>query len=512
MRYITRAAFAALLLASASGPALHAADAPAKAGAKDTGQDAGKDKSAPDDALAPLPADKSITQTATIGGKLVKYTATVGTIPVKDAKGKLIGEVVYTAYTVPGASAEHRPVTFALNGGPGASSVYLNLGAIGPKRVAFGAQGDSPSDPAVLRDNPNSWLDFTDLVFIDPIGTGFSRTRTDEETTKKEFYSADADIHYLSRVIYDWLVKEGRLSSPKYLAGESYGGYRLPRLAYYLQTQIGVGINGMTLVSPYLDPAAIGDETALSPLPWMINYPAMAAGHLEREGLPLNETTMGPIEQYLRTQFVADFLAGPKNKEATDRLSAKVAEFTGLDPALVRRMNGRVDIETYLREIHRSQGLVGSIYDSNYTAYDPFPASADQRYSDPLLTTLIAPTTSAMVDFVTRQVGWKIDARYNALSFAVNAAWDRDNTDSPVTDLRKAISIDPKMTVDIVHGWDDLSCPYFTSELIIDQMPTFGQDDRVHLHRYPGGHMFYSRSDSGAALRRDIMATYAKAP
>ncbi len=489
-----------LLLASvAITPALHAADTKSEAKASDE---------APADSLAPLPADKSISQSAVIGGKALSYTATVGTIPVKDAKGKLIGEVVYTAYTVPGKKAENRPVTFAFNGGPGASSVYLNLGAIGPKRVAFGAAGDSPSDPAVLRDNPNSWLDFTDLVFIDPIGTGFSRTRADEATTNKEFYAADADIHYLSRVVYDWLVKEGRLSSPKYLTGESYGGYRLPRLAYYLQTQIGVGINGMTLVSPYLDPAAIGDETALSPLPWMINLPAMAAGHFEREGKVLDETTMGPVEQYLRTQYVADFLAGPRDKAATDRLSAKVAELTGLDPALVRRMNGRVDIETYLREIRRSQGLVGSVYDSNYTAYDPFPASAAPEYNDPLLTTLIAPTTSAMVDFVTRQVGWKIDARYNALNYAVNNAWDRDNTDSPVQDLRKAISIDPKMTVDIVHGWDDLSCPYYTSQLIIDQMPDFGQAERVHLHKYPGGHMFYARSDSGAALRHDIMARY----
>ncbi|MBT0670381.1 peptidase S10 [Novosphingobium profundi] len=490
-----------LLATSAITPAVLHAD--------DEASEAKASKSA-DDALPPLPADKSISQSAVIGGKSVNYTATVGTIPVKDAKGKLIGEVVYTAYTVPGKRAENRPVTFAFNGGPGAASVYLNLGAIGPKRVAFGAQGDSPSDPAVLRDNPNSWLDFTDLVFIDPIGTGFSRTRADEETTKKEFYAADADIHYLSRVVYDWLVKEGRLSSPKYLTGESYGGYRLPRLAYYLQTQIGVGISGMTLVSPYLDPAAIGDETALSPLPWMINLPAMAAGNFERQGKPLDETTMGPVEQYLRTQYVADFLAGPKDKAATDRLSARVAELTGLDPALVRRMNGRVDIATYLREIRRSQGLVGSVYDSNFTAYDPFPASADQEYNDPLLTTLIAPTTSAMVDFVTRQVGWKVDARYNALSYSVNEAWDRDNTDSPVQDLRKAISIDPKMTVDIVHGWDDLSCPFFASQLIIDQMPDFGNANRVHLHKYPGGHMFYARQDSGAALRRDVMASYLK--
>lgn len=497
MRFVTMTSLT-LLLATAT-PAF-AAEPAATADAAQKGDQG-------DTQFAPLPADKSIKQSAMIGGKSINYVATVGSLPVKDDKGKTIGEVVYTAYTVPG-SAQKRPVTFAFNGGPGAASVYLNLGAIGPKKVNFGAKGDSPSDPAVLSDNANSWLDFTDLVFIDPIGTGFSRSLVDEEQTKQAFYTADTDIHYLSRIMYDWLVKNDRLTSSKYLVGESYGGYRVPRLAYYLQTQMGVGISGMTMVSPYLDPPAIGQDDALSPLPWAINLPSMAAGHFERQGKPLNDSTMGAVENYARTQFVQDFLAGPRDEAATNRMAAKVAELTGLDPALVKRMNGRVDIGTYLREIHREQGLVGSVYDSNYTAFDPFPASAEARYSDPLLTTLIAPTTSAMVDFVTRQVGWKIDARYNALSYDVNNAWDRDNSDSPVSDLRQAISIDPKMVVNIVHGWDDLSCPYFASRLIVSQMPGFGVDNRVNLHMYDGGHMFYSRPDSGAAMRRDIMASY----
>lgn len=496
MRKVSLASLA-MVLAACSVPAV-AADKPAES--------AEAKKDAEGDEIPLLPAPKSIKQSAVIGGKTVNYVATVGALPIKDEKGKTIGEVVYTAYTVPGAPTS-RPVTFAFNGGPGAASVYLNLGAIGPKRVQFGAQGDAPSDPAVLHDNPNSWLDFTDLVFIDPIGTGFSRSRVDAEATKKAFYTSENDIKYLSRVVYDWLNQNGRLTSRKYLSGESYGGYRVPRLAYYLQTQMGVGISGMTLVSPYLDPPAIGEDDALSPLPWMINLPAMVAGHFERQG-KLSEASMAPVEQYIRTEYVQDFLAGPQDKAATDRLSAKVAELTGLDPVLVRRMDGRVDIPTYLREIHRDKGLVGSVYDSNYTAYDPFPASARPQYSDPLLTTLIAPTTSAMVDFVTRQVGWKVDARYNALSYEVNEAWTRDNSDNPVKDLRQAISIDPKMTVDIVHGWDDLSCPYFGSRLIMSQMPQFGRPDRVRLHMYEGGHMFYSRPDSGAALRRDILESY----
>ncbi|HEX3678029.1 MAG TPA: peptidase S10 [Sphingomicrobium sp.] len=455
--------------------------------------------------LPPMSPDKSVGQSINLDGRPLRYTATVGHIDVRDAKGKTIGQVVYTAYTVP--SRAPRPVTFAFNGGPGASSVFLNMGAIGPKKVNFGVQGDSPSDPAVLHDNPSSWLSFTDLVFIDPIGTGFSRSLEDADATKKDFYDSKADIEYLSRVVYDWLVRNTRLTSNKYLIGESYGGFRVPKLAYYLQSRMGVGLSGIVMVSPYLDPAATGEETALSPLPWMITLPAMAAGHFEREG-QLTPERMAAVETYTQTQFVTDFLAGTENKEATDRLSAHVAELTGLDPTLVRRLNGRVDTKTYLREIRRGSGLIGSVYDSNVTAFDPFPGSAEPRYNDPLLDGIIAPTTSAVVDFITNQVGWKSDAHYETLSYDVNRQWKRDDTDSPVTDLRKAIGNDPKMGVMIAHGWDDLSCPYFGSKLIVDQMPNSGPFQNVQLHVYPGGHMFYARQDSGQAFKRDAMRLY----
>ncbi len=457
--------------------------------------------------LPPLPADKTVKQTLRIGGKVVAYNATVGTIPVRDDKGKIIGEVVYTAYVVPSSGAA-RPVTFAFNGGPGAASVYLNMGAVGPKRVQFGSQGDAPSDLPIAADNPNSWLDFTDLVFIDPVGTGFSRSLVDPDKTKKAFYANDPDIKYLSKVVYDWLVKEGRLRSAKYVMGESYGGYRAPRIAYELQSQIGVGVNGLIMVSPYLDPASGDNATALSPLPWMIDLPSMAAANLERQGR-LTPAAMADVEAYTRGAFASDLLKGRSDPQATARIVGRVTELTGLDPALVQRLGGRVDSGTYLREVHRAEGTIGSVYDSNVTAFDPFPWAAQRRSNDPILDALIAPTTSAMVDFVTREVGWKTDARYNALSYAVNEAWDRGKPDdSPVTDLRKAIANDPKMAVMIVHGWDDLSCPFFASRLIVDQMPAFGQAERVKLAVYPGGHMFYSRADSGAAFKRDARALY----
>ncbi|MET4665827.1 peptidase S10 [Sphingomonas sp. PvP056] len=462
--------------------------------------------------LPPLPADKTVRQSAMIGGRRIAYDATVGKISVRDDKGKEIGQVVYTSYVAAGSgkggAAPNRPVTFAFNGGPGASSVFLNLGAVGPKRVQFGAQGNAPSDAPITTDNPNSWLDFTDLVFIDPVGTGFSRSLVDEEKTKKAFYANDPDIKYLSKVIYDWLVTAGRLRSPKYVMGESYGGYRAPRIAYELQSQIGVGVNGIVMVSPYLDPASGDGATALSPLPWMIALPSMAAAHLEQQKL-LTPAAMADVEAYTRGAFATDLLRGRTDPQAVSRLVANVSRLTGLDPGLVQKLGGRVDSATFLREIHRADGTIGSIYDSNVTAFDPFPWSAARQSSDPILDALIAPTTSAVVDFMTREVGWKTDARYHALSYEVNAAWDRGKPDdTPVTDLRKAIANDPRMAVMIVHGWDDLSCPFFASRLIVDQLPSFGAVERVKLTVYPGGHMFYSREDSGAAFKRDARTIY----
>lgn len=493
------ALLAACLTVGAFAPALaFAADAPTK-DAKASHADDGMD-------LPPFPADKSVQQSVEIDGRTVRYQATVGSLPVRDEKGKVIADVMYVAYTVPGRD---RPVTFALNGGPGASSVYLNLGALGPKHVQFGAEGDSPSDPATLRDNPGTWLDFTDLVFIDPVGTGFSRARVPDDEAKKQFYSTDADIHYLSRVVYDWLVKNGRMTSRKYLVGESYGGFRGPRITHYLQTRLGVAMNGMVLVSPYLDPDASKDGD-LSPLPWMLTLPSIAAANLERQG-KLTDAAMAEVVAYTRGDYVTDLLKGRSDPQALERIVKRVTALSGLDPTFVRRSGGRLETQAYLREVYRAEGKLGSRYDSNVTAWDPFPFDPEQRTNDPILDGIIAPTTTAMVDFITRTVGWKYDGRYNALSYEVNRLWNREGSGrGSVQELRQAVAIDPKLQVLIVHGWGDLSCPFMASVLIVDQMPVMGDAGRVQVKEYPGGHMFYSRGASQAALRRDVMAVYAK--
>jgi carboxypeptidase C (cathepsin A) len=457
-----------------------------------------------------LPADAHVTESIQLDGKPLKYTATVGTLPVKNAEDKAAGEVVFTSYVV---DAPNRPVTFAFNGGPGASSVYLNLGAIGPKKVAFGAEGQSPSDPAVLTDNPGTWLDFTDLVFIDPIGTGFSRSLVSPEESKKLFYGPDQDIAYLSKIVYDWLVKNGRLESRKYIVGESYGGYRGPRLTQYLQSQIGVAVNGLVLVSPALAPG--GGSPDLSPIPWMLTLPSITAANYERQG-KLTAENMAPVIDYTRGEYAMDLLKGNSDPSSTARIVKKVTELTGLDPTFVKQAGGRLETQAFLREEFRETGKLGSRYDPNVTSYDPFPFDSSQRSNDPILLSIITPTTTAMVDFVTRTVGWKTAARYNALSAEVSKAWERGakgafgEDASSATDLRVAVATDPKLRVVIAHGWDDLSCPFMGSVLTVSQMPIMGDPTRVQVHMYPGGHMYYARTASSLALRKDVMEMVSK--
>ena len=492
MKAITTVILSSVFLAAT----LHAQD-----GKPDAKPDARPDAKSP--MANDLPADKSVPQTMDLNGKTLKYTATVGTLPVKNTEGKVAGEVVFTSYVI---DAANRPVTFAFNGGPGAASVYLNLGAIGPKRVDFGAEGQSASDPATLKDNPGTWLDFTDLVFIDPIGTGFSKSLVPMDETKKLFYGPDQDIAYLSKIVYDWLVKNGRLQSRKYIVGESYGGYRGPRLTAELQSTVGVAVNGLVLVSPALAPQTGSDQ--ISPVDWMITLPSITAANYERQG-KLTPENMKAVIDYTTGEYMVDLMKGFSDPAATPRIVKKVTELTGLDPTFVRQSGGRLETQAFLREEFRETGKLGSRYDPNVTAYDPFPYTPTQETQDPILLSIIAPTTTAMVDWVTRTVGWKTDASYKALSFEVNQNWQRGGKgafegSASATDLRVAVATDPKLRVVIAHGWADLSCPFMGSLLTVSQIPIMGDPTRVQVHEYAGGHMYYARLASSLALRKDV--------
>ena len=215
---------------------------------------------------------------------------------------------------------------------------------------------------------------------------------------------------------------------------------------------------------------------------------------------------------YTRGDYVTDLLKGRSDPQATERIVKRVTDLSGLDPAFVRRSGGRLETQAYLREVYRNEGKLGSRYDSNVTEWDPFPFAPTQRTNDPLLDSIIAPTTTAMVDFITRTVGWKYAGRYNALSYEVNRLWDRGKEEATAARSRNCANPSPsirRLHVLIVHGWADLSCPFMASVLIVDQMPIMGDPHRVQVKEYPGGHMFYSRGASQAAMRQDVMKVFA---
>ena len=322
------------------------ADKPAAASDKnaaDKSQPSDKTPAADKNALPPLPAEAHTQQSIQLDGKTLKYTVTVGSLPTRDKDGKVAGDVVVTAYTMDG---ENRPVTFRGEWRTGRFERLSQLWGYRAEASEHGNEGDSPSDPPVLKDNPGTWLDFTDLVFIDPVGTGFSRASVPEDQAKKLFYSTGPDIEYLSRIIYDWLVKNNRLGSRKYLVGESYGGFRGPRITYYLQSQLGVAMNGVVLVSPYLNPT-IENNGDLSPIPWLMTLPPITAAHLEREN-KLTPQAMADVIAYTEGEYATTLLKGRADEDATKKMIARVTEMTGLDPEFVKFSGGRLDTEAYL--------------------------------------------------------------------------------------------------------------------------------------------------------------------
>ncbi|MBM6594311.1 S10 family peptidase [Microvirga pudoricolor] len=457
---------------------------------------------------ARLPGDSVTRHSLDIGGRTLSFTATAGTLTLTDPQGSPQADIAYVAYTRDDTDAKTRPVTFAVNGGPGASSAYLHLMAIGPWRLPVGAASISPSAPPALVPNAETWLDFTDLVFIDPPGTGYSRVLGGEQA-RNQFYSVGGDIDGLAAVVTRWLKEKDRLLSPKFFVGESYGGFRGPLLAQKLQSDQGIGLSGLVLVSPVLDFDWLDQSSAA---PWMdvSRLPSLAAANRAMRG-PVTRDGMRDVEAYASGEYMADLLRGLQDPAAVERASRRVAEFTGLDPALVKRLGGRVSGGAFQREIRRSSGEVVSAYDADVASYDPDPTAFFARFEDPVLTGLTAPLTSAILDHLTRTLNYKAEGRYELLNNAVNRAWrwggGRDAVEN-LDELRQSLALDAKMRVLVVHGFTDLVTPYYANQLLLNQLPDYGPEKRVSLQVYGGGHMFYSRDGSRQDFLRDARRLY----
>jgi len=453
-----------------------------------------------------LPPDSTTRHTIELPGRSLSFTATAGSIRLFDNKGEPQADIAYTSYQLDGTDKATRPVTFVFNGGPGSASAWLQFGNNGPWRLSINADQVTPSAAPELQPNAETWLDFTDLVFVDPVGTGYSRFVATGEDVRKRFFSIDGDVAALAVTIRRWLEKYDRLLSPKFIAGESYGGIRGPKLVHNLQTQQGVGIKGLILVSPVLD---FREFSGSSILQYVWSLPTFAAVAREARGDKVTRADLADVEKYASGDFLADLIKGEGDVEATNRLADKVASVTGIDQAISRRLGGRFDVIEFRREFDRRNGKVTGRYDASVMGIDPFPDSSFFHFADQSGDGLAAPVTSAAVDLYTRKLNWRPDGSYELGNSSVERSWDFGRGLSPpesITQLRQVLALDPKLKVLVGHGLFDLATPYFGSKILIDQMPVLGAPQRVRLVVYPGGHMFYSRDTSRKAFRDEVQA------
>jgi carboxypeptidase C (cathepsin A) len=454
-----------------------------------------------------LPADATTEHTLDLPGRTLRFKATAGTIPLNDASdGKPLAEIAYVAYVRPDAAPAARALTFVFNGGPGAASAYLQLGALGPWRLPL--DGVTPASPPVTVPNAETWLDFTDLVFVDPVGTGYSRFVSSSDDVRKRFWSVEGDIEALSTFVRKWIEKAGRQASVKFIAGESYGGFRAPKLARKL-AQDGIGISGLVMVSPVIDFGWRGNGRHM-PNTWVARLPSMAAAARELTA-PFDRGALREVERYAAGEYLLDLTRGERDAAAVERMTARVAAFTRLDPVLVRRLAARIDTRTFLRELNRERGLVGSNYDATVTGTDPSPNATETHYDDPVLSAITAPLTSAMTDLYGRVLNWRVEDPYRLLNGQVSSRWDwggSRGSNEIVSDIRSALAAEPRLRILITHGASDLVTPYFENQLIVDQMPAFATPERLKLSVYGGGHMYYNRDASRRALRDDAERTY----
>jgi carboxypeptidase C (cathepsin A) len=456
-----------------------------------------------------LPADHTTHHTVTLpGGRTLAFSATAGSLKLTNAQGVPEAEIAFIAYQLDGADPATRPVSFAINGGPGSSSAWLQLGALGPWRMSMHPDDARPAAPVTLVDNAETWLGFTDLVFLDPVGTGYSHFLSTDEAVRKRIWSVNGDVDGLAEVIRHWLQTNQRLVSPKYLVGESYSGLRAPRLLRALTSEQGIGISGLVLVSPIFDYG--GNSAAFDPLSWVYALPTMVAAARARHG-PVTHTDMADVEAYAGGEYLTDLMRGDGDTAALERRIAKLAGFTGLDPALLRERRGHENNFEYLHDRDRAESRIGSPYDITVTIADPFPAQAFSNAPDPMTEALNAPFTSAMIDLTSRRLGWPVDANFELTNYAVNRAWDwggsRARPES-LTALRTALALDPHLHVLVTHGLFDFITPYFRSKVLLDQIAPTAGADRLRLLVLPGGHMFYSRDESRIALRDAAAGLY----
>lgn len=451
-----------------------------------------------------------------VGAKVLKYKVTTGFMPLKDEEGKTEARVFYMAYVADRTGGPStRPLMFSFNGGPGSSSVWLHLGALGPRRVKMLEEGGLPAPPYQLVDNEHTWLEFTDLVFIDPVGTGYSRA---EKDLGRKYWGVQGDIQSVGEFIRLYLTRHERWASPLFLVGESYGTTRAAGLSGHLVDR-GIAFNGIVLVSSILN-FQTARFTKGNDLPFVLFLPTYAATAWYHKRLPADlqgkplKDFLGEVEQWAATEYQerlarGDALGAAERKAVVDRL----ARYTGLDAQYLDNTDLRIEIQRFCKELLREEKRTVGRLDSRFKGMDLLAATERPDF-DPSMAAIRPPYTAMFNDYVRRELGFKSDLTYHILGGGIGPwDWGSGNGFADTSEaLRSAFAKNPHMKLFVASGYYDLATPYFATQYTLAHL---GLDpslkSSVSTAYYEAGHMMYIHTVELARLRKDVGAFVASA-
>lgn len=452
------------------------------------------------------------THAVAIGGQQIDYTATTGTIVLKDEEGKAKASLFFTAYTRNGvADLGQRPITFAFNGGPGSSSVWLHMGVLGPKRVLMDDEGNAPPPPYRLVDNEYSILDKTDLVFIDPVSTGYSRPAPGEEA--KQFHGLDKDIESVGAFIRLYTSRYNRWASPKFLIGESYGTTRSAGLAGHLQDRYGMYLNGIMLISCILNFQTarfnVGND-----LPYILFLPTYTAtawyhGLLRKklQKMKLREL-LDEVEQFAAGEYTLALMKGARlGQDERAQIVEKLAQYTGLSEQYVERTNLRIAIQRFVKEILRERQRTVGRFDTRITGIDRDAVGETHEY-DPSFAVIHGVYSTTFNNYVRNDLGFESDLIYEILT-SLYQTWDYGKHQNEYVNvaetLRSAMSKNRFLKVFVGNGYYDLATPYFATDYTFTHLGIDTElQQNIRMGHYEAGHMMYVHKPSIIQLKQDL--------